>query len=337
MLRKDISLREDNKRINQYSIDSSSINVDKAQYALDQYTVVSPISGVVGKVSIREFDMVSSGTEALLIEDNDLMNVEFSVTENVRNNLRPGQSLSVNKDNISVSGKIIEIAEVPGDKDGLFLIKAEIPGSTGIMSKTKVSVTIDSYVDDSGFVIPNDAVYHSSGRSYVYVVRDGKVAMQDVVTGLFDSDRIVVSEGLSEGDSVITNWSPELIEGLDVKENRIEVSDTGSAIITSSETEKKDPEPEKPSEENDPVAEDAPPETEPEKENEYWQKVQATTTVFVRSSPDKNDNSNKLGKAKAGEEFDVVSSQDGWTKVKYNDQEAYIKSDYLTDVSAKGE
>lgn len=337
MLIKDISLREDNRKIQQYSIDSSSIGVEKAQYALDQYTVIAPISGVVGKVSIKEFDNVSSGTEAVLIENNDVMNVEFSVTENVRNNLKLDQSLTVNKDNISVSGKIIEIAEVPNDKDGLFLIKAEIPGSTGIMSKTKVSVTIDSYVDDSGFVIPNDAVYHSSGRNYVYVVRDGKVAMQDVVTGLFDSDRIVVSEGLSEGDSVITNWSPELIEGLDVKENRIEVSDTNSAIITSSTTENKNPESDKLPEENSPVTEDTSSQTEPEKENEYWQKVQATTTVFVRSAPDKDDNNNKLGKANAGDEFTVISSADGWTKVKYNNQEAYIKSDYLTDVSAKEE
>ena len=331
MMIRDISLREDNKRIQQIDIDSSSINVEKAQQALDQYTVIAPISGVVGKVAIKEFEVVAPGTEAVLIENNDLMNVEFSVTEKVRNNLSMNQLLTVNKDDISVSGRIIEIAEVPQEKDGLFLIKAEIPGSTGIMSRTKVEVSIDSYVDNSGFVIPNDAVYHSNGRNFVYVVHDGKVTTRDVETGLFDADRIVISKGLEEGESVITSWSPELIEGLQVKENRIEVPDTASAIIT-------------PEVKNEPATVTTPSGEDSKSEEEDvtppdsdWVKVQATTTVFVRSAPDKDDNGNKLGKAKAGDEFTVISANDGWTKVMYNDQEAYIKSDYLTDVSDKGE
>jgi uncharacterized protein YgiM (DUF1202 family) len=71
--------------------------------------------------------------------------------------------------------------------------------------------------------------------------------------------------------------------------------------------------------------------------SQAWSRVAATTTVFVRSAPDKDDNGNKLGKAKAGDEFDVISADNGWTKVKYDDQEAYIKSDYLTDISDRGE
>lgn len=343
MLVRDGALLADQKKIDQIDINSSSIGVEKAQQALDLYTVATPISGVVSKVGIKDYEMVSTGTEAVLIENNDTMNVEFSVTEKVRNNLFIGQSISVDKDDIKVTGSITEIAEEPGEQNGLFTIKAQIPGATGIMSKTRVSVTLDSYIDNSGFVIPNDAVYHSNGQTYVFVVADGKAAKREVVTGLFDKERVVVSEGLNEGESVITSWTNDLMDGVKVKANHIEspvvsVKSDDKAVIPSGDNgslpatgdtqtseDTKEPEDDKESSADD------------NDRKEAWSRVAATTTVFVRSAPDKDDNGNKLGKAKAGDEFEVISAENGWTKVKYNDQEAYIKSDYLTDVSDKGE
>ena len=115
MLVRDIALQEDNKRIQQIDINSSSINVEKAQQTLNQYTVTAPISGVIGKVGIKEFEMVATGTEAILIENTDSMNVEFSVTEEVRNNLKEGQSVTIEKDNDKIIGRVKEIAEVPDD------------------------------------------------------------------------------------------------------------------------------------------------------------------------------------------------------------------------------
>ncbi len=343
MMVRDISVLADQKRIDQIDINSSSIGVEKAQQTLDQYTVTSPISGVVGKVGIKDFEMVSTSTEAVLIENNDLMNVEFGVTEKVRNNLSVGQSLLIEKDDIKVDGRIIEISEVPNDSTGLFPIKAEIPGATGIKSKTRVSVTIDSYIDDSGFVIPNDAVYHANGQAYVFVAVDGKASRRDVVTGLFDTNSVVVSEGLTEGESVITTWSNELMDGVDIKENHVEapvvsVRTNDKAVIPSGDNTSLpatgDTQP--PVDKKEPEVSNEPSGDENEK-SQAWSRVAATTTVFVRSAPDKDDNGNKLGKAKAGDEFDVISADNGWTKVKYDDQEAYIKSDYLTDISDRGE
>ena len=331
MMVNDIAVLQDNKRIQQIEVDASSLNVEKAEYSLEQYTVTSPISGVVSKVDVKEYELVSTGSPAILIRDTDSMTIEFSVTEKVRNNLTPGQALTVEKDDISTSGQITEIADTPDEASGLFKIKAMMPGATGIMTGTRVSVTIDSYRDDSGFIIPNDAVYHANGISYVYVAENGKVARRDVVTGLFDADRIVVSEGLKEGDRVITSWSSELKEGTKITENKIQNPVAVKPV--------------------DKPAEDVKPETDALKadaaetsgdaertdDGPARSSVRATTTVFVRSAPNTDDNGNKLGKAKSGDEFTAVGEENGWTKVIYNDSEAYIKSDYLTVVNDTGE
>lgn len=329
MMVNDIAVLEDNKRIQQYSIDASSIGVERAKQSLEKYTVTSPISGVIGKVDIREYETVSAGTEALLIENTDSMTVEFYVTEKVRNNLSAGQKLSVQKDDISTDGQIIEVAETADEGTGMFKIKALIPGSTGIMTGTRVSVTLDSYKDDSGFVIPANALYHSNGQEYIFVAQNGKAVRRNVVTGLFDSEKVVISEGLSAGESVITSWTSELKDGTKVRENRVEnpFAGMGSANEQANTIEINEP-----SEEADALIQDET--TEEAEDGGYDQsRVRATTTVFVRSAPDANDNGNKLGKAKSGDEFTALGEENGWTRVRYNDSEAYIKSDYLAGIN----
>ncbi len=326
MMVRDIAGLEDQKRIDQIDINASSIGVEKAKKSLEQYTVTSPISGYIGKVNIKEYETVSTGTEAILISNTDSMTIEFSVTEEVRNNLKTGQKLSVEKDDIKTEGQIFEIAETADTQTGLFLIKAAIPGSTGIMAGTKVSVTLDSYTD-SGVIVPNDAVYHANGKTYVFVAENGRAVRKNVVTGLFDADRIVISEGLNPGERVIISWSSELKEGTRIQENKVQ-----NPVVTNEpadDTKNEDTE-------NTAIADTAPvPEAADAQKSESsaQKKVRATTTVFVRSAPNADDNGNKLGKAKPGDEFTSVGEENGWTRVIYNDSEAYIKSDYLTLVN----
>lgn len=57
-------------------------------------------------------------------------------------------------------------------------------------------------------------------------------------------------------------------------------------------------------------------------------KVSPTTTINVRTSA--SENADKIGVANAGEEFDLLEVlENGWTKIKYDGKEAYVKSEYL--------
>lgn len=56
--------------------------------------------------------------------------------------------------------------------------------------------------------------------------------------------------------------------------------------------------------------------------------VTVKETVRIRSGA--SENSEKIATAYMGETFDVIMKQaDGWTKIKYNGQTAYVKSDYV--------
>ena len=59
--------------------------------------------------------------------------------------------------------------------------------------------------------------------------------------------------------------------------------------------------------------------------------VRATDVVNIRSSD--SEEADKIDKAQIGQEFTLLEEKgNGWSKVAYNDGEAYIKSDYLEAV-----
>ena len=59
-------------------------------------------------------------------------------------------------------------------------------------------------------------MYYDGAQAYVYTVVNGKAWRTEVTTGLYDTDRIVITEGLTEEDTLITTWSAQLRDGVDI-------------------------------------------------------------------------------------------------------------------------
>lgn len=213
----DGQLLEDTRRSLQAGINSSAVNVEQAQYNLEQYVSKSPITGVVESVSINPHDNVGTSTAAMVISNKDSMKIDFNVTEEVRNNLSLGQKVRIKNDDKKIKGHITEIGEQLDPGTGMFKIRAVVNGDNDLLSGTSVTVKVDSYRDDGGVVVPYDSVYYSSGEPFVYVAKDGKAVKRDVKTGMFDEKNIVITKGLSGGEEVITSWSSDLRDGTDIE------------------------------------------------------------------------------------------------------------------------
>ena len=81
-------------------------------------------------------------------------------------------------------------------------------------------------------------------------------------------------------------------------------------------------------------AQEEPEETEPQQASDNGGSDQTTGTVTVKENvrvrASASESGEKLGTAYIGEKLDVIMKQaDGWTKIKYNGQTAYVKSDYV--------
>ena len=223
-------LREEQKQVSQNSISAAELGIEQAKESLKAYTITAAISGVIETVNIKEHDFATSSNPAFVISNKDSMVATFYVSEDVRNTFSIGQKISLEKDVAQYEGEIIEIGSALDTTTGLFKIKAGIKGDTSAMlSGTKAKLTTDTYHEKNALIIPYDAVYYDGTQAYVYTVVDGKAKKTNVTTGLYDVENIVITEGITKDDTVITTWSAQLREGVAVS---IRESENGAANKT---------------------------------------------------------------------------------------------------------
>lgn len=210
-------LREEQKKVSQNSISAAQLAVEQAQEGLDTYVITAAIGGIVENVNVKVHDFATSSNPAFVISNKDTMVATYYVSEDVRNTFSIGQQIEIEKDGNMYNGEVIEIGGTIDATTGLFKIKASIIGDTSAMlSGTKVKVTTATYYEENALIIPYDAVYYDGTQAYVYTVVDGKAKKTNIATGLYDVEEIVVKDGLSKDDIVITTWSAQLREGVTV-------------------------------------------------------------------------------------------------------------------------
>ncbi len=210
-------LREDSRQLSENNITSAQLQVEQAKENLENYTITATISGVIEAVNIDVHDFASSSNPAFVISNKDTMVATYYVSEDVRNTFSTGQKITITKDDKTYDGEIIEIGGAVDATTGLFRIKASVKGDTSnLLSGTRATVTTDTYHENNVLIIPYDAVYYDGTQAYVYTVVDQKAQRKDITTGLYDLDNIVVTDGLTKDDLVITTWSAQLREGVTV-------------------------------------------------------------------------------------------------------------------------
>ena len=222
-------LREEQKKVSQNSISAAQLNIEQAQESLEAYTIKATISGIVETVNIKTHDFATSSNPAFVISNKNAMVATYYVSEDVRNTFSTGQKITLEKDGRVYDGEVIEIGSALDTATGLFKIKAAVKGdATGLLSGTKATVTTDTYHEKNAVIIPYNSVYYDGTQAYVYTVVGGKAQKTNITTGLYDIDNIVVTQGLTKEDVVITTWSAQLRDGVEVSvhEGRTDAEDS---------------------------------------------------------------------------------------------------------------
>lgn len=223
-------------------IKAAQTGVESAQYQKDLYTVTAPIDGVIESVNVKENEASAQGYPAFTISDKEAMEVSFYVPEDVRDYLKAGDEVQVETSAGNVKGRVSSIGTAVDAQKGLFKIVAQITTVTdkSLLSNTSVSLSLVTNSVKNQILIPFDAVYYDNDQAYVFVAQkdtDGtKAVRRDVTSGLYNNDRIVILEGLSSGEEVITTWGAGLKDGAFIEV--IQTKDTQTDTQTGAEDKK---------------------------------------------------------------------------------------------------
>ena len=190
------------------------------------YTEVkAPISGVIEAKNVDPHDQASVAASIATISGDSGTSITFGVPESVMRNLKTGDSVEIEKNSAELTGTVTEISSKISSS-GLYECKASVGAvqpeadgtvpSVDLSSGAKATVTVISEQAADALTVPLSAVSYNDGNPYVYVLEDHKAVKKNLTTGIYDTDYIVVTDGLTPEDDLIVTWSNEIYDGAEV-------------------------------------------------------------------------------------------------------------------------
>lgn len=180
-------------------------------------------AGVISAVNAEVGQVVSAGQAVVTLVRDGEREVEIDVPENRGEELRKAEQISVNfwaLPGVAIAGKVREVAPMADKVSRTYKVRVSLPACPPEV-KLGMTATVTVAAPGSGkgrsAFIPLSAVYQTGDFPGVWVVENGVVTLRTVKLGAFGDGKVEVTEGLREGETIVTAGVHKLREGQKVR------------------------------------------------------------------------------------------------------------------------
>ncbi|RWC55465.1 efflux RND transporter periplasmic adaptor subunit [Mesorhizobium sp.] len=222
---------------------AATVDADKATIEADNVqlgfaTIMAPISGRLGAVSVAVGDLVttsngnsSTATPLVTITQMDPLQVNFNLPESdlallhkaLANPQQGAVTLTKDGDPTPIGKGTLDFVDSSVDTaSGTIATRASVPNTDlSLWPGQYVNVVLDAGIMPQMTSVPTVAVQPSQKGPFVYVVKpDSTVEMRPVQVALTEGDNSAISQGLKSGEKVVTEGQTRLKDGAAVHEGK---------------------------------------------------------------------------------------------------------------------
>ncbi len=187
---------------------------------INKTTIVAPFSGIVTAKLTEEGAYAAPGIPLLQITDISLLKFTVNVPEQELSQFEMDQIYSLSADvypETVLSGKVI----MTGSKANMgnsFPVQFSVNNTSDLKIKSGMFGKVELKNDSEGkhIIIPASSIVGTNIQPQVYTVKNGKAILKSITISARFQNKILISNGLSEGDVVITNGFINLFDGANV-------------------------------------------------------------------------------------------------------------------------
>lgn len=215
---------------------------ERLLFELQRTELRAPFSGVIKRMNLRVGDHVApwdgersradrEEAAALVLIDASAFEVELHLAPSEGARVQSGAPARVALAPSSIAASLDGDADAPAETG---VVSGVSPGVSATERSTRVhvqfprtrgglrdgdfaSVWITEAAREDVLVVPHGALLEERGRSFVFVVKEGRAQRLAVVTGLQDLHGVEVLEGVAEGSIVVVAGSHRLTDGTAVQ------------------------------------------------------------------------------------------------------------------------
>ena len=223
------------------NVDVSQATLDLAKVVADYTRITSPYNGVITTRNFFRGDFIRSAADGnnmpiLSVARTDKLRVVVNVPDRDVPFVDRGDPAEIHIDALpgrGFEGTIARFSESEDPSDRTMHTEIDLDSEGGRLREGmygSVAIVLDP-ASDKALTIPSRSLIHQDGkgRGALYVVRDGKIARQDVRIGKDNGVSVEVLDGIKADDAVVVSYNGSISEGLAVKTEPSKVSGSNVA------------------------------------------------------------------------------------------------------------
>jgi RND family efflux transporter MFP subunit len=223
--REEFSTLESEQKAAAASVREHEASLRLAQRNLEDFTLKAPISGKVGIRRVDTGNYIESGTIITTIVADDPLEVLFTVPSKEMQGLEVGQPAQIRDTDtartVLAEGKIRVIDPRVDTESRMVSVKALVANPDGKLKAGQfVGITLVREHRENAVVVPEDAVIPYAGKTFLFVVEDGRASRREIVLGERLPEVVEVKSGLKPGETIVTRGQHRLSDGATVAQQQ---------------------------------------------------------------------------------------------------------------------
>lgn len=182
--------------------------------------ITAEFNGVVTEVNAVEGGTVAAGTQLLKLESTEDVMVKIAVTKYDLDKIALGQKAVVTIGGKEYEGEVSKINKMAEkNASGAAVVGTEIKilnPDSDVFLGVEAKVIISTAQEKDAVLVPVGAVNVDMEGEFVYVVENNILVKKRIITGISSDTMVQVTEGLADGEQLVTDVTTTLEEGMTV-------------------------------------------------------------------------------------------------------------------------
>lgn len=213
-----ISIEEYDNTLSQLQTTQAEIELLKVQ--IDKTEIKAPFEGLIGLRNVDEGQYVTTSNIIASLQKLNTVKIDFSIPEQYAKliSLNEAISFTVKGSAEKFKGEIAAIEPKVDLSTRTVMVRAKSPNAKNkLIPGSFAEVELSLQKTNNALMIPTEAVIPILKGQKIFIYKSGKAKEQKIITGIRSENKIQVTEGIVEGDTIITSGIMQIKDGDEVK------------------------------------------------------------------------------------------------------------------------